>query len=340
MKKSVIFVLIIIFSLIILTSSCQNLPRNYVALGDSVSFGYGLSIHEESYPALFFELLKEEGYVDNYINMAVNGFTTTLLLEYLNNLDVEKSNMLGNAKIVTLNIGGNNILIPFANYLSNSGVVSGADTIKTGTETFVSGAWEFISGIRSSIDSVLSDSEVNESSYQSIISGLGNIIIGFSSIISGTGEILSSSPEILNTLSGSFPPELKNELEIGVQKFSDEFKEIINLIKQKAPKATIIVNTIYNPVPQEVLSSSLEISLAANVLIESMNNVIIQESKIRGFLVTDTYSHFSNQLNLTMFNIRPSAGNLSFDIVHPNAEGHKLIAQLNYDTFKNFETNK
>jgi len=336
MKKSVKLVLIIkiIFCLMILTSSCQNLPRYYVALGDSVSFGYGLSAHEESYPAIFYELLKEEEYVDNYANMAVNGFTTTLLLEYLNNLDNEKLNQLRNAQIVTLNIGGNNILIPFSNYLNNSGVMSGAETIRTGTENIVSGAWEVISGIRSRADNNLLDSDENINTAASIISGLGNIIVGVGSIISGTGEILSNSPEILNTLSGSFPPELRDELEKGVQNFSDEFKDIIKLIEKYAPKATIIVNTIYNPIPQEILRSSVEISVAANVLIESMNNIIIQESKARGFLVTDTYTHFSNQLNLTMFNIRPSVGNLSFDIVHPNAEGHKLIAQLNYDTFK------
>ena len=336
MKKSVKLVLIIkiIFCLMILTSSCQNLPRYYVALGDSVSFGYGLSAHEESYPAIFYELLKEEEYVDNYANMAVNGFTTTLLLEYLNNLDNEKLNQLRNAQIVTLNIGGNNILIPFSNYLNNSGVMSGAETIRTGTENIVSGAWEVISGIRSRADNNLLDSDENINTAASIISGLGNIIVGVGSIISGTGEILSNSPEILNTLSGSFPPELRDELEKGVQNFSDEFKDIIKLIEKYAPKATIIVNTIYNPIPQEILRSSVEISVAANVLIESMNNIILQESKARGFLVTDTYTHFSNQLNLTMFNIRPSVGNLSFDIVHPNAEGHKLIAQLNYDTFK------
>ena len=283
MKKSIKYVLAIklIICLTILLTSCQEEPKNnFIALGDSVAYGYGLSLQEESYPAIFYSMLENEEAFDNYYNLAVNGFTTTKLLEYLNNISTKELNDLKNARIVTLNIGGNNVLVPFMNYLSNLQAVTGMENI-----------------------------------------------------ISGTSDILEGYLDIIDIIYGSFSPELTDELEKGITAFSDEFKEIITWIEKNAPKATIIVNTVYNPVPPEVLMSSIEISIIANMLVESMNNIIIQESKSRRYLVSDIYANLSNQLDMMIFNINPFIGDISFDIVHPNADGHRIIAQLNYETF-------
>ncbi|MDR2543792.1 MAG: GDSL-type esterase/lipase family protein [Treponema sp.] len=318
MKKQIKLVLTIkiIFSLTILFISCPNLPRYYVALGDSVSSGYGLTLSEESHPSVFFDLIKDDDYVDYYENMAVCGFTTTDLLEFLNNLETEELQILKNAHIITLNIGGNNVLIPFTNYMSRQKIVTGADTVVSGAEEIISGA----SGIVSNV-------------VDNVISGIGEMMAGVGNILIGTGEIIAGAPKVLSILSGSFSPELKDELEEGVQTFSNEFKSIITWIKKNAPKATIIVNTVYNPIPQRILGASLEISIAVNLLIESINSIIIQESKSMGYLVTDIYPHLSNQLKLMRFYINPFSEEFSFDIIHPNAEGHNLIAQLNYETF-------
>lgn len=45
---------ILAFSISLTSTSCTNKPRYYVALGDSVSAGYGLSTPEESHTAIFF----------------------------------------------------------------------------------------------------------------------------------------------------------------------------------------------------------------------------------------------------------------------------------------------
>ena len=133
----------------ILFTSCPNTPRYYVALGDSVASGYGLPTHEESYPAIFYSLLEKEGYVNNYANMAYNGFTTTMLLEYLHNMDIESIRILENARVITLNIGGNNILVPFFKYLSNLRVVSGVDIIISGNKPAnYTDKWEIVNALR------------------------------------------------------------------------------------------------------------------------------------------------------------------------------------------------
>jgi lysophospholipase L1-like esterase len=334
MKTKYLLLKIMIVCLSFLAISSVATPRYFLALGDSVSSGYGLASHEESYSAIFYEFLYNEGYVDSYINMAVDGFTTTALLELLNNMDSKERRVFRNARIITVNIGGNNILAPFKNYLSNLGVVSGVDTIRSGAGGIVSGTLDIISGIRSGIETIIFDLEENKPLTPVVITGIGNVIAGTGNIITGTGEIISGSIDFFSIFLGSFSPELRNELENGVQVFSDEFKEIITLIKKRAPKATLIVNTVYNPIPQEVLRASLGISSATNMLLESMNSIIIQESKARGYLVTDISTHFSNRLDIMQFNINPTIGSLSLDIVHPNAHGHNLIAQMNKEIFK------
>jgi len=332
MKK--LLKLVLIICLTILITACSNPPRNFVALGDSVADGFGLSSQEESYPALLFNMLENEGFVDNYSNLAVSGFTSTMLLEYLNNIEKDELKKLKKAQIVTLNIGGNNVLVPFIEHISNLQITAGVENVKSGAEGVASGTRDFFSGIVSGVRSIFNDQEVDTSAIEKVKSGFDDLLAGLGNILTGTGEIITGYLDLLDIFFGSFSPELKDELEKGIQAFSEEFNEIITWIEKKAPKATIIVNTIYNPVPQEVLNTSVEISIIANLLVETMNGIIINESKSGRYLVTDVYTNLSEQLDMMLFNINPFFGDLSFDVVHPNTEGHRLIAELNYETFK------
>jgi len=256
-----------------------------------------------------------------------------MLLEYLNSIDKDELKKIKNAKVVTLNIGGNNVLVPFIEHLTNLQIASGVENVKSGAEGVASGTRDLFSGLVSSFRSIFNDQEVDTSAIEKVKSGYEEMIAGLENILTGTGEIITGYLDLLEIFFGSFSTELKDDLEKGILAFSDEFNEIITWIEKKAPKATIIVNTIYNPVPLEVLNTSIEIAIIANMLVETMNSIIINESKSRGFLVTDVYTNLSEQLEMMLFNINPFIGDLSFDVVHPNTEGHRLIAQLNYETF-------
>ena len=87
---------------------------------------------------------------------------------------------------------------------------------------------------------------------------------------------------------------------------------------------------IFNPTPQDILSISVPVSDWANTLVKSMNSTKKSESLVKNFLVTDVYSQFLNKLNLMSFNLNPLSGSLSLDLVHQNAAGHRLIADMNY----------
>jgi lysophospholipase L1-like esterase len=289
---------------------------------------------EESHPSVFFELLKNDEYVENHVNMAQSGFTTTTLLEQLNDMSVGDLSHIKDARVITINIGGNNILLPFTEYLSELNVVSGGVNIASGAGNVFSGAWGVIYGIASEVGKLFSDSI--EGGIGSAAEGVGDIVAGAENVISGAGQIISGTPRAFSTFRGSFSPELEAELEKGIETFSEEFKQIINWIEENAPRATIIVNTVYNPIPQEILFLSLEISNIATVLIDSINYVIIEESEAREWLIVDINTHLSNQLDMAQFNLNSSAGSLSVDIIHPNTQGHALIAQLHHEALMGY----
>jgi len=309
----------------------------YIALGDSVSSGYGLTGYPEApqggHASLFFEKLEQAGYVDEYHNFATSGFTTTDLLEQLNNMSSEEIHLFRNARIVTINIGGNNVLTPFLAYLSDLQIVSGAGTVETEAGRILSGAWGVLYEIASGVGSVVSNEEDANLDVGGVVSGIGDVLSGLGGILWGAGEMIAGTPNALYTWRGSLSPELEAVLEDGVQTFHDELGEIIAWLASNAPDATILVNTVHNPVPQEILMISVPISNWAYALTSYMNQAIVAQSETHGFLVTDVHGHLSQRLYLTSFNISPLQGALSFDLVHPNEAGHTLIAELNYAAF-------
>lgn len=79
-----------------------NLPK-IVALGDSLTAGYGLSLHE-SYPSLLQEQLKRDGFNYEVVNAGVSGDTTAGGLRRLDWV------LEGDVRFVILELGANDIL--------------------------------------------------------------------------------------------------------------------------------------------------------------------------------------------------------------------------------------
>jgi len=121
MTIAILLTTVITFNFMPLTVQAATNPRNYVALGDSVPYGYGLANPETgSYTALFYRQLKILGYVDDFYNLSVNGFTTTDLLYSMRSDDSQVPLTLSKAEVITLNIGGNNILGPMIDIVNDA----------------------------------------------------------------------------------------------------------------------------------------------------------------------------------------------------------------------------
>lgn len=310
-------------------------PRIFISLGDSVASGFG-SLPEQRYTAILYERLKTQDLVDKYINKGIISITTTDLLEFLHSLDDDDLNSIRNAEIITLNIGGNNVLVPFLEHLPDPENIM----------DIISESWDFIF---ESLDTVLDFVDVALEGWEVVdnwrlwqiwrIPALNRVRRDVSATLDDVMEVVNRAMELemvnlLPLLQGDFPPGLESALQNGIEIFAAEFNETIKWLEINAPEAIIIVNTVYNPIPQQFLGTSLEISNKANTLVQAINNIILGNSESRGYLVADVYTEFENESN-NMINIYldTSAMILSFDIIHPNIAGHKLIAELNYVSF-------
>ena len=326
-------------------------PLIYIALGDSVSAGYGARSLDEMHTSIFFELLKNDGHANEYVNMAVNGLTTSALLSLLDASDEHDLVIFQNASVITLNIGGNNILLPFIRHMPDpeemDKMISEAMSFVLEAESLLR---EIVSFVTESQDTIIEVSDIAtdikgiaDNLRFSDIFRIHDIIRRASAVLGDTIEVIdavtgfetavvdildrAADLELLSAISlflGSFPPELENELEKEVQSFSDDFAQIISWLEDNAPNAAIIVNTVYNPVPAHVFGLPLNLSGRANDLVQSINEVIHKESSSGRYIVSDVYSIMSDRLDMM---------NVSLDIIHPNPAGHGLIAHQNYDDY-------
>jgi len=345
----VLFVIAIgvVVSILLLSNSDsaqpEIIPRGFITLGDSVSSGYGLTGYLRyrqpdegtvgSHAFFLFEKLQSNDLVDWQRNLAVSGHTTGDLLELLHGLSATELEYFAHARVVTINIGGNNLLTPFFEYLTNLQVTEGGRRIYTGAGYVLSGGWGVIYEIISGVNSVASPEETDSFRIGNVFSNFGEIIKGFGELLVGTGDIIIGSPDVIDSWHGNLSPELQTMLTDGVQTFHNEFVEILDWLDQYAPHATIITNTIYNPIPHEVIRISIPISLWAGEHIREMNRTIRSVAADRGLVVVDVYSEFSGRPELTLINLNPIAGGISFDLVHPNLTGHAFIALLQNEAF-------
>jgi lysophospholipase L1-like esterase len=105
------------------TKSAQaNTTVDYVALGDSIAAGYGLNETENSYVDLISKELDSKT-----INLAVNGMTSSQLLEKLESGEYDE--VLRQADFISVSIGSNDLLKPFISRVSNALGISDPDDI-------------------------------------------------------------------------------------------------------------------------------------------------------------------------------------------------------------------
>ncbi|MCL2197959.1 MAG: SGNH/GDSL hydrolase family protein [Defluviitaleaceae bacterium] len=326
----------------------------YIALGDSVSEGFGIWSLADRHTSVFFEMLREQGFANEYVNLAVNGYTTADLLSLLNSLSPGELSNFQYARVITLNIGGNNILAPLWEHLPDADSLQG---IISETTDFIREAFglmgeimDFVSESREPIANILDFA--NEVIYFAENFGvrdifrLNDMIAAAPPVIDGAMEVFAevdameatvtemlgrtSELEILGLFalfSGELPPSMERDLHAGVRIFTREFIEILEWLEDNAPYATVIVNTVYNPLPSDLLGMSFGLSDESERFIQSLNRVILMESQSRGFIVSDIYGSLSN---------RPDMMNANFDIIHPNPQGHYEIAKINFSDFMRY----
>ncbi len=105
--------LILIAGIVFMVHYLNNRPLEYVAFGDSLAHGYPYHNENKAYSYTDF-ILKQLNNVEelknkvSYTNYGISGFTSSDLLTQISNNDVLRK--VSKADIITINIGGNDML--------------------------------------------------------------------------------------------------------------------------------------------------------------------------------------------------------------------------------------
>lgn len=100
---SLIIAVILAFNIFSIAGFAQE-KLNYLVLGDSIAYGAGIANPVE---ACYGKIVADtNGY--NYKNLAINGYTSENLFNYLNNEEVAQA--VASADIIQISIGGNDFL--------------------------------------------------------------------------------------------------------------------------------------------------------------------------------------------------------------------------------------
>ena len=269
---------------------------SYVALGDSITTGYGLSADNnvETNKSLSFaaQVATNNNFALN--NLAENGETSASLLDKLTKSDDPDyetvTEAVKSADVITITIGGNDLMDALYEYLAtrNSSL-----------------------GTADQIAEKLAKGEFNALELYLLI-----------------GSIQGFDPS--NALST----------------FESNLPKIINAIQDINADVPIVVTTQYDPYGH-IDTSSLDGSIKSTielVLAVFTSGVQALNDKIKvqnaGYTVADVYSKFEerNTSSVPLCNARFAAlddYNLDYNLdFHPNADGHKVIADVVGDAMK------
>ncbi|MCD7783436.1 MAG: GDSL-type esterase/lipase family protein [Firmicutes bacterium] len=139
----------------------------YVALGDSICYGYGLDSPEtERYSVLVASYIDAYEYYEcGEYNYGVNGQTSSELLETLKNGEITE---LSDADVVTVSIGANNILSPATSFFINYVAASLIEDDTTRNAALASLYTDFISELDAGVAAFEADlPEIIENIYKS-----------------------------------------------------------------------------------------------------------------------------------------------------------------------------
>ncbi len=220
----------------------------YVAIGDSISTGYGLTYKNND---LFVNKLAIKTGKQK-LNLAIDGLTTTELIGAIHKFDASKMAAIANTGLITLSIGGNNLLQPFITAL----------TAKLGKDPTTVSSVE----LNMAIASLLLDPTALRGIQSQMTLGVGSFISEFPTIISALKAINPNATIIVQTIYNPYDniPGLES-LALIPEEALTQMNEVIRL---GASTATYKVADVYTAFKMDnnILTNALTFDIHPNAI--------------------------------------------------------------------------
>ena len=233
-KLSIFFILIFLF----LTTASAKAKKKYLALGDSITYGYTLDEPTKyAYPTLF-----SNKYDLDLTNEAIPGDTSAVLLEKLANYNIDDYD------VISICIGANDVFKSFTTRIYGKDAVEMAETLST----------------------ILTDEEIQHEIEEGLNELKANLPKIMNIIKQGHAQIYMMN--VYNPYNNSIIQGLEEIADTYVKKINEVIEEnksgthFINLYKKfdkekKVTNSQSLTNKFYDPHPtkkgQEVISSYL-----------------------------------------------------------------------------------
>ncbi len=287
MKKrilSVLLTLCMIAFLMPMTVSASG--QTYLALGDSISTGYGLdNAGTEAFPSL---LKNQLGSDYTLVNKAVNGETTSSLLARLST--TEYQNAVIDADLITITIGGNDLMAILYSFLADEMNMS-ADQVKATLESGTD-----MTALTAAANAI------NSGSFVPSAVDIAAIAVRFASVIS---TIKALNPDAMIITATQYDP---------YKYLTYQINSLYSLLPSFAPD--------YIPLADAII----KLSGTINSALSTLNGMLRSGSGYTVADVYSVFNGSSEQLcNASILMAGLSVKSINMDF-HPNAQGHRMIA--------------
>ncbi len=288
MKKRILSILLALcMTALLMPMTVLATGKTYLALGDSISTGYGLAnATTEAFPAIIKSQLG-----DRYtlVNKAVNGETTASLLSRLST--AEYQNAVAAADLITITIGGNDLMALLYQFLADEMNMT-VEQMKASLESGSADMTMFTAVANA----------INNGSFVPTEAQISAIAVKFMAVISAIKALNVNATIIVTTQ-------------------YDPYKHLTNQVNSLYEHLPLFAPD-YIPLADAILNLSTTIKTALSTL----NNMLYAGSGYLVADVYAAFDGSTRQLchaSLITERFMVTSVNLDF---HPNASGHRMIA--------------
>ncbi len=131
------------------------------------------------------------------------------------------------------------------------------------------------------------------------------------------------------------------EMSAGVEKLKDDLVFVIDELNRCAPKADVVITTVYSPyhgidLSLPYLEISLDLGGLSDQWVSLINNEIVRIAQEKSCTLVEAYHPFESAGGLVNASLKIVPLNFNFD-PHPNQKGHIKLSNLHLEAIKEIE---